>query len=106
MRRLRAVLLPHLKRSSVHQVEGLEWPELLTEPTDGTQGDLALPCFIFARALRQAPASIAEAFAQAPRWNASHQMCSNPFKPATAISMSVHPRSDRIERAYECQGTR
>lgn len=67
MQRLRAVLLPHLEAVIGPSGEGLEWPELLTEPTDGTQGDLALPCFIFARALRQAPASIAEAFAQALR---------------------------------------
>ena len=49
---------------SEHAISADEIAKLLEYPPDSSMGDLALPCFKFAKAMRKSPMMLASAFAE------------------------------------------
>jgi arginyl-tRNA synthetase len=66
MELLRKVLEPHLaKVLAAAGLEKLPWQKMLTIAREPAQGDLALPCFPFAKILKQSPVQVANDLCEA-----------------------------------------
>jgi len=66
MELLRKVLEPHLAEVLVAAgLDNLPWQKMLTIARESAQGDLALPCFPFAKVLKQSPVQVAKDLSEA-----------------------------------------
>lgn len=64
MRELKRILEPHIESLLVELgCDSLPWKDMLTTARESDQGDLALPCFPFAKILQKPPVEIAERLA-------------------------------------------
>jgi arginyl-tRNA synthetase len=66
MELLRKVLEPHLTEVlAAAGLDNLPWQKMLTIARESAQGDLALPCFPFAKILKQSPVQVANDLCEA-----------------------------------------
>jgi arginyl-tRNA synthetase len=66
MELLRKVLEPHLAEVlAATGLDNLPWQKMLTIARESAQGDLALPCFAFAKTLKQSPVQVAKDLCEA-----------------------------------------
>jgi len=66
MELLRKVLEPHLAEVlAAAGLDNLPWQKMLTIARESAQGDLALPCFPFAKTLKQSPVQVANDLCEA-----------------------------------------